>query len=236
MTKILFTIDGGNTNLSVGIHSEHEELKVLSYNEFLKNLKEYAPLLNHSPAIYCSVRDYPEIDENIFPKLIKVPNFKGTMYLGMPINYSETIGKDRLVGSLYCFDKILNRKKNKIAFIDAGTFITVDFISHKGLEGGFIFPGLELLSKSYLSGEQLSAPNIIPQLEAPKLATSTKDAIHSAYSILIQSIVKTTENRSIVLTGGNSEDLRPLFEEVQVEKNLMHNALRWVLNCERKSR
>ena len=131
MTKILFTIDGGNTNLSVGIHSEHEELKVLSYNEFLKNLKEYAPLLNHSPAIYCSVRDYPEIDENIFPKLIKVPNFKGTMYLGMPINYSETIGKDRLVGSLYCFDKILNRKKNKIAFIDAGTFITVDFISHK---------------------------------------------------------------------------------------------------------
>lgn len=232
MTKTLFTIDGGNTNLSVGIHSDDDKLIVLSFEEFLKEYENQS-LLVELPVIYSSVKNYPEINQTLFPNLKAVPEFNGKEYLGMPVHYSKTIGIDRLIGSLYCFREILNKDQDKLALIDAGTFITVDFISAKGLEGGFIFPGLELLRNTYSAGEQLHIPERKPSAKALEIPHSTEEAIHAAYSALVQAIVDCVGKKKVVLTGGNSKDLEHLFEDVHVDKNLMHNALRCVLNYEK---
>lgn len=81
-------------------------------------------------------------------------------FFGMPVNYQNTLGNDRLVTSHLVFDLIKNDlSPDKAILIDAGTFVTIDFISNKGFEGGYILPGPETLLKSYLRGEQLSGPS-----------------------------------------------------------------------------
>ena len=236
MEKTLFTIDGGNTNLSVGLHQDNELKEVFSFADFQGQIKNFETELKSSPAIYSSVKTYDEINSTLFENLRLIPKFEAHEFLGMPVNYSNTIGMDRLIGSFYCYQKYALDSEQKVAFIDAGTFLTVDLIGQNGLAGGYIFPGLELIRNTYQAGEQLHIPEIQPLLRPFELPHSTDQAIHSAYSILIHSIVPLVKDQKVILTGGNANELAKLLPQAIQVEHLMHKALRCAANYEKKPR
>jgi pantothenate kinase type III len=234
MEKTLFTIDGGNTNLTIGIHKNNELKEVLSFTEFHNQIENYEQELKVAPAIYSSVKTYEEINRDLFPNLQIIPAFEGKEFFGMPVNYTNTIGIDRLIGSLFCFQNYASESDQKIALIDAGTFLTIDFIDKNGLAGGYIFPGLDLLRNTYQAGEQLHIPEIHPVATPNEVPHSTEQAIHSAYTILMQSVTSIVKDHQVILTGGNAKDLADLLPNSIQVQHLMHKALRCAANYEKK--
>lgn len=223
----LFTIDGGNTNLSIGVHFENQPFEVLDFESFEKRFPIHSTDRKETNTIYSSVKTYPQVSNKNFPLLKEVPKFEGDHFFEMPVHYGKTIGMDRLVGSLYCFEKILHDDIQNIAFIDAGTFITIDLINKKGLQGGYIFPGMKLLAETYSNGEQLLLPKqtlspIDRQTIAPQ---STEAAIQQAYNTLVQSMFDCTKNCHLVITGGDAKEILNIYPHAEFHPNLIHLAL-----------
>lgn len=232
MNPTLITIDGGNTNLSVGIHRAHSQnkshIEVLSWESYQKQF----PQITDVPTLFSAVKTYPQVNKTQFPQLKLVPEFQTGQFLEMPVQYSKTIGIDRLVGAYYCFKEFQEQLEQgeTICFVDAGTFLTIDFITAAGLQGGYIFPGLELLQKTYLAGENLAPPPLAPVPFPSQLPHSTEEAIQFAYSGLIDSILKLTKQTFCIVTGGNCEELAALIQQAQVDHLIQHKGLRHIAN------
>ena len=235
-----YTINCGNTRATIGLFNGATLVEVLTPENFIESLKDQ--LDPDVEATICSTRDYDFINELTLTNVRKLPKRTehdfGKSYLGMPVNYSETLGEDRLIGSLFLYDKLLGDQSspfqlannlNEVVFIDAGTFITVDLISKsKGLIGGHIFPGLELLKNTYQDGQNLHPPTL-KSVNYQSLPTDTDTALSQALTKIIHFILTFMgKEKSYFLTGGSFQELRPLMEGIKYhcEPNIMHNAIR----------
>jgi type III pantothenate kinase len=214
----LITIDHGNSNPNWAkfIDGKIQSVELLS---------TYKPTENETVVITSVKKD------NHLKVNFDLNNYKkNNTFFGMPYDYSESIGVDRLVGAYYAFSK----SKNSTLLIDAGTFITIDLVSNKGFEGGYIFPGIKTFLGSYKNGELL--PNLTySKLELDLLPKNTNEAILKAAQIYIKSIlleiIKSTSPSQIILTGGSLENLSELFNEfnlkIEIQKapHLLHHSM-----------
>ena len=159
--------------------------------------------------------------------------WKGQKFAGMPVNYTTTLGEDRLIAAWYCF-KVL---KNPVLHINSGTFFTIDIIDQDGLQGGYIIPGLGLQLEALNRGEKLS----IESIETDKTVLNLSDVPHSteqalqgifvAYAHFIQKLTQRFNLSSLIINGGTGEKalelLKPLLPglEISFRKDLNHHAL-----------
>ncbi len=218
----LITIDRGNTNATLGLHLNGE---LQSVSPFSSELIE--------PNVTTMQSIVGKNDLKI-PNLYPLAKFRSpTHFLDMPIQYSLTLGEDRISTAYYAFKKDFK----KTIIIDAGSFITIDLVSGSGLtrgfRGGFIFPGITKLLKIYQEGAQL--PNLVNQsllmnkLEWPQ---NTETAILAATSkMLHESIYQIIENEKperILLTGGDAQKILPIISSstpVDLTPHLVHLGL-----------
>jgi type III pantothenate kinase len=143
----------------------------------------------------------------------------------MKVHYAETLGDDRLVTSYYVFNKI--KGSEKILLIDAGTFITCDFISEEGFLGGYIFPGVDRFLESYAHSAQL--PHLSKrELSSAKeaLPHSTPEAILEATHLYLKSVLQELINKNapdkIIFTGGTSKYISDLINS-KVQSETVHH-------------
>lgn len=180
MMENLLTIDNGNTTSSVGIFKNGLEEVVLlgELKESQKKIVSYVI----SSQVGAGFKPWKG------PKFISIKELVNNKKLfEMNINYSETIGEDRLAGALWAYKKwIQTRKAQRIMLVDSGTFTTIDLITKNGLSGGHIFPGTQTLLDTFKKGANLpelnlkelrgtTAPDIIP--------SSTADAIYASVQL-----------------------------------------------------
>ncbi|MGB0454875.1 MAG: type III pantothenate kinase [Bacteriovoracaceae bacterium] len=192
----------GNTNQSIGIHSNNGELNVFSLNEY-QNLN-----LNSSfSAIECKTTDFDFKESIEIEKLYDFPMLDNGLFLDMPVHYGEGLGNDRLAKA-YSIFKSHHDHNSLFSIIDFGTFVTVDFVSPKeGFVGGYIFPGLELFSKLYDQGFQLSSPSVYEALSdtAQKLPQKTPHAINGSLKKYLETITQLPQSQNVkqtFITGG----------------------------------
>ena len=236
------TFDLGNTNQSFALFDSKGECvesnKIINLREILN---KYQLEKNELKSIISSVKDSAIKDLNLleFKPLYARSFFQKFQYLEMPVSYSETLGDDRLFSSYFLYKKY----SEKTILIDTGTFTTVDIISNKGLEGGYILPGLALLRQSYESGENLipHIPKVTdltsPNEETPKdsLSAITKGLLLSYLSPLTE-IISKEKPIHLVLTGGNSKILYEVLDKklcgasIHLENNLLHRSLCFIAN------
>ena len=77
----LFTIDRGNTNVTIGVHQNNELLSVVPYKQ---------ELLDSNIPIIVSIVGASDLN---LPQPITLKKFRTeTHFLDMPINYSKTLG------------------------------------------------------------------------------------------------------------------------------------------------
>lgn len=206
----LITLDFGNTHATAGIFSLSGKSAALVKKVPLSELKIYLTQLGFS-AHNCqiAISDVKPREEELRPfieegfLLTRVKDYwRGKKFHGMPVNYSETIGEDRLISAFYTFK---NFKMNSLV-IDAGTFVTLDVVTSDGFLGGYIFPGAETYFETFRKGENLKEYSL-------KLATSsglphdTQTAMsgsYGAFAALARELIQEHQIQKVLITGGGS--------------------------------
>ncbi len=215
LNQNLFTIDIGNSHPHIGTFSSNGELINVS------SLNLESKIQGNS------------INSNVTNSNLEIENsinignyFKNSKFLDMPVNYSNSLGQDRLAMAYYAFKNFAKIKKQKVVVIDSGTFTTIDLITENGFMGGEIQPGLNLIFDSYSNGVLLNKGNWTNEI---KIAQNTEEAINQgAKTQFLAGIAQTTSKYSpdqILITGGSSEFLANEFPKALIDKHLIHHAL-----------
>ena len=232
----LITLDFGNTNPHAGIFQKNQEtwqlIKVVPLNELSIYLEQLGMNAHITSVVLSEVKSRPEeiasLQEKGFLITYLKDYWRGKKFAGMPVNYSETLGEDRLIEAYYTYKKI----KEPSLLIDAGTFVTMDVVTSEGFLGGYIIPGVSAYLSTYEKGEQLKDVTLEMNL-SQKLPSETASAItdsYTAFALLAKKLISDYKITKIILTGGSEALWEGLFQEtpgVTLEKKpeLIHSAL-----------
>jgi pantothenate kinase type III len=220
----LLTIDSGNTNTTVGLYSKGL-LEVCTFEEFNPELNK-----NINTVVYSNVgNNFKRWDG---PKFINIKDYlKDNKLLNMPVNYSETIGDDRLAASYWTFQNWIKSKKvNRAMVVDAGTFTTIDLVTKDGFEGGHIFPGTRTLLDSFTAGAKLPAIDLNNHIQDKLIPKSTLEAMKSSIQIAERGLFEKWWDlfhpEIIILSGGLASWHQSYFPKDHILKpNIVHLGL-----------
>ncbi len=137
-------------------------------------------------------------------------------------NYYETMGIDRI----FACEAIQNG-----VIVDAGSAITVDVVKNGIFQGGFIYPGIAAMSRTY---ENISPALAYPfnfGLDLDRLPKNSRDAISYGFLKTLHSEVVSYE-KEIFLTGGDALELAKIFPSAQIDKALLFKGMKKVLTAQ----
>jgi type III pantothenate kinase len=230
----LFTIDLGNSNPHIGCFKKGNLTSLASWKDGVWD----ALLSSKRPICLANVGlAWAELHKG--KQVTQVANFKNHgHFLDMHSDYEESIGDDRIVQAYFLYrKKLLTGEAPSLLLIDAGTFITLDFITQNGHHGGMIYPGPQTFLNSYTKGAHLPKLNAASLrdnflMTPPGMGRSTQDSITQALKHYLREIPKSIHADNIVLTGGYAQLLLPVFREikgvqVQVIPELIHTSLNY---------
>ena len=249
----MIVIDAGNTNIVFGFYSKNKltkviriktEKKINKKNKVIKNFFKFnEKLLSNFENKVCILSSVVPSINMILKKYFKKNNFqfyiinsKKIPFNGK-INYNKKqIGSDRIANYAFAYKKKI---KNCIV-IDFGTATTLDVLNKDGIyNGGVITPGIEL---SLGSLKKMTAKLPLVKFKKTKkiMGTSTINAIQSGffwgYVSMIEGLIKkinleNEDNHKIVLTGGNANFFKNMFENVFVIDDLFTSrGLHYLIN------
>lgn len=133
----------------------------------------------------------------------------------------ETMGVDRRALCL--------SHKNGI-FIDAGSAITVDVVEEGVYRGGYIFPGLKAMLKSYEEISPSLATGLDTKIDMSHLPLTTKEQISYGIIASIKALIeKHSEGKTLYFTGGDGKLLSGYFENAIYDEMLVFTGLREAL-------
>lgn len=233
-------IDAGNTLIKTAVYKEDNLL--IADIHTIWPAEAIVSLLNRYPEIssclICAVREVPVwLPELMRGKSILYHELTHLIALPIKIGYEtpETLGKDRIAAAAGAAARFPG---NTILVIDAGTALTIDLITGKGLfAGGNISPGMRMRF-SALHQQTFSLPEIEPAEEVPLIGKNTREAILAGvvngiiYEIdnSINSLSNKYNDLHVILTGGDALYLRPrLKNTIFTEENLVLNGLNAIL-------
>ena len=133
----------------------------------------------------------------------------------------ETMGVDRRALCL--------SHKNGI-FVDAGSAITVDVVEEGVYRGGYIFPGLKAMLKSYEKISPSLAAELDTKIDLNHLPLTTKEQISYGIIASIKALIeKHSEGKTLYFTGGDGKFLAGYFENAIYDEMLVFTGLREAL-------
>ncbi len=135
-------------------------------------------------------------------------------------NYYETMGTDRI----FACEAIENG-----VIVDAGSAITVDVVKDGKFQGGFIYPGINAMAKTY---ENISPALIYSfnfDLELTVLPKNSQDAISYGYLKTLYTEV-ISYKLPIILTGGDAQKFTNIFKDAKVDEELIFKGMQKIFN------
>ena len=169
--------------------------------------------------------------------------FQQKSFLEMPVHYALTLGQDRLIAAyeIFCESHSSHHSQSRSLIIDAGSFITWDFVSKKGFEGGHIFPSQKKWQEAYASGallkEHLNCENLSLGGEGLSgLPQRSDEAMMLSYPLalvgLFEQLICQYHPSRVFLTGGGASKLYDLLTSqsqqrlpMEIRKDLIHEGL-----------
>ncbi|MBL7664933.1 MAG: type III pantothenate kinase [Bacteriovoracaceae bacterium] len=222
MKNYLLTIDSGNTNCkSKFFELPNKETAFKSNVDFDVIISDVANI---------ELKSFIPLNENK-NNIINIKDFiQEKIFLDMPLHYTTTVGADRVAQAYYCFHHF----NENILLIDAGTFVTVDLVTPQGFQGGYIYPGLELMLESFQKGKNLpalTARDFQSYLnQHNQLPHSTNEAILGSLKLTYEAFMAQPqfENAKIILTGGSAEQFSQIFKTAVLDKELNFKSLLFI--------
>jgi type III pantothenate kinase len=232
----LITLDFGNTHATAGVFSLGPTptlIKKIPLGELQIFLSQLGMSAHNSQLVLSDVK--PREDE-LKPLLeagfllTRVKDYwRGKKFHGMNVNYTATLGEDRLISAFYAYKKL----KTNILVIDAGTFVTMDVVTPNGFEGGYIIPGIESYLSTYQRGENLKhyALTAAKDHGLPHDSETAMAGSYSAFAALARKLIQEHQIQKVLITGGASSLWENLLGElnlpsvVETHPDLIHSAL-----------
>ena len=233
-------IDAGNTLVKTAVYDGADLIIAETHPGW--SAEAIVSTLNRFPEIrsslICSTREVPAW----LPEMIRrknIPFHELTHMLPLPVTLAyetpETLGNDRIAAAAGAAARFPGRN---VVAIDAGTALTIDLISEKGVfVGGNISPGMRMRF-SALHQQTYSLPEIEPSETVPLIGKNTHDAILAGvvngliYEIdnSINSLKNKYNDLQVIMTGGDAPYLSGrLKNTIFVEENLVLSGLNAIL-------
>jgi len=233
-------IDIGNTQIKLAISNNSviqrfDVFQRSSHQSISEIIANYPGLTN---CIVVRSGSYPEDWEeylkNHFPSFIEL-NHTTPIPLQIVYDSKESLGMDRIASAVGANHQFPGKN---ILVIDAGTAITIDFVSsEEKYLGGNIIPGMSTRFKS-LHDYTNSLPLVKPEDEFPLLGHSTETAIRAGVinGIIfeLEGYIRILENKypqlSVLITGGDAEFFaKHLKSDIFVDINLIFAGLNRII-------
>jgi pantothenate kinase type III len=235
----LITLDFGNSHPHAGLFQKNQNkwqhLKTIPFSELNLFLPQFQMDPVNSAIVLAEVKPR---EEELFDYLkqgfllTRVKDYwRGNKFAGMPVDYAQTLGEDRLIEAYYLY----KQEKTPTLLIDAGTFVTMDIINSDGFLGGYIFPSMTSYFETFKKGELLKEVALTP-VTSGNLPHQTSEAMagsYSAFVALAKSLIQKYSVSRVVVTGGNSSWWMQQLGQcgagihVKEEKDLIHFALHY---------
>lgn len=132
--------------------------------------------------------------------------------------YYETMGVDRI----FACEAIENG-----VIVDAGSAITVDVVRDGKFQGGFIYPGVKAMAKTYENISPALAYSFNFDLDLNILPKNSVDAISYGYLKTLYTEVM-SHKMDIILTGGDADRLSRVFKDAKVDERLIFEGMKRV--------
>jgi len=194
--------DIGNTHFHI---YNGESVEHLSYADAIEKYKE-------KKLCYISVKHQlaAEIEQiKMWKNISSFVHIKGEY---------ETMGVDR---------RALCLSHENGIFIDAGSAITVDVVEEGRYKGGYIFPGLKAMLKSYEDISPVLKTELNKTISLLQLPTTTKEQISYGIIASIKALIdKHSEGKPLYFTGGDGKYLSTFFEESVYDEALVFQGLK----------
>ncbi|MBY0475915.1 MAG: type III pantothenate kinase [Nitrosomonas sp.] len=239
----ILAIDSGNSNIKWGLY--HGDQWLMQGNVFYKDVSNLEDEFINLPTPTFIIISHVARSEtrNQITKLISLwpsrlewlssNNFRCNVINGY-INPSQ-LGSDRWAALIAAW----RIEKQPCLVINAGTAVTIDVLSESGkFLGGIILPGFNLMTKSLLSGTQLTNIELGSYEDFP---VSTENALQSGlihcilgavdrmYNLLLSTVNLASVN--CIISGGSASLLIPFFKlPIKVINNLVLEGLIIVAN------
>ena len=244
-SDFLLTIDNDNSFPHIKLFEKEQLKSVLTLEKLNDEYKNRIENKNFNVVISNVGKSNPMF-ENLQQHTLNLNKYKKDgIFFDMPFDYTETIGDDRLFQAYYIYKTIIQAgKSERVLFIDAGTFTTLDIISNNGFKGGFIAPGMQTFLNCYDHGAYLPVLNElnINTDKAIRIPHSTEDAILDSCLFFQKSFYKMflevyRDFDYFILTGGryqkHKEIIMPMLKpetKIMVDPNLIHYSMSFVAN------
>jgi len=133
--------------------------------------------------------------------------------------YYETMGIDRIVACEYVQNGVI---------VDAGSAITVDVVKDGSFVGGYIYPGVKAMQKSYANISKALEYEFNYELNLDIIPKNSQDAISYGYLKLLHLEV-TSHKMDIILTGGDAKRLASIFPQAKIEEELLFHSMNKII-------
>ena len=136
-------------------------------------------------------------------------------------SYYETMGVDRI----FACEAIQNG-----VIVDAGSAITVDVVKDGKFQGGFIYPGIKAMSKTYGDISPALTYSFNFDLDLTVLPKNSQDAI--SYGFLKPLYLEVISHEmEIFLTGGDALEFTKIFLNAEVDETLIFKGMRKIFKA-----
>ena len=111
-------------------------------------------------------------------------------------------------------------------FIDAGSAITVDIVKNGIYNGGYIFPGLKAMLKTYKEISPALENELDSKINLHRLPFTTKEQISYGIIASIKALIeKHSESKILYFTGGDGKFLSTFFDDAVSDETLVFRGI-----------
>jgi len=134
-------------------------------------------------------------------------------------NYYESMGVDRI----FAVEAIESG-----VIVDAGSAITVDLVKNGVFMGGFIYPGVEAMRKTYANISEALEYSFNFECDLDIMPKNSQDAITYGFVKTLYSEV-ISHNMPIILTGGDALAFKKIFKDAKVDEELIFSGMKKII-------
>lgn len=134
-------------------------------------------------------------------------------------NYYESMGVDRI----FAVEAIESG-----VIVDAGSAITVDLVKNGLFIGGFIYPGVEAMRKTYANISEALEYSFNFECDLDIMPKNSQDAITYGFVKTLYSEV-ISHNMPIILTGGDALAFKKIFKDAKVDEELIFSGMKKII-------
>ena len=180
---------------------------------FKKDVKSFSPKTITQPVYYISVNAVVNKELTGLKNWIDLAAFVDNCL------YYKSMGIDRIVA--------LSSISNGVV-VDAGSAVTVDVVRESKFCGGFIYPGIRAMQKTYENISPALAYSFNFECDLDIMPKNSQDAISYGYLKGLYCEV-VSHKLPIILTGGDAERFKEIFKDAKIDEKLIFNSMKKII-------